>query len=332
MRIALACLALAVAAPAYAQSGPGFDCAKPSSEVELAVCATPELTSLHAKMAAAYAALAGKLSGPARDHLAKEQQRLVAYLNESCVGSRDEVVGCLRDNYQARLNNLRIFGEGVYPFVSTQYLNKKGKVGKISYTIDASWPRFDGTSADFSEINRRYAERANKAAGDVIPKDTSAGDLRGEQDWSYDQSFELQRPSGSAVAVAVNFDGFAGGAHGFAGTDAQLVDLRTGRAAGPAEVFGSGDHWLDVLVPLVRADLKKQFSDDKPGFDDAIEPAKLAKLLREPGHYLWRRDSLQLIFNAYVVGPYVSGQFTVDIPYATLKPLFAAGGPMGDRR
>jgi hypothetical protein len=85
-------------------------------------------------------------------------------------------------------------------------------------------------------------------------------------------------------------------------------------------------------VPLVRADLKKQFSDDKPGFDDAIEPAKLAKLLREPGHYFWQRDSLQLIFNAYVVGPYVSGQFTVDIPYATLKPLFAADGPMGDRR
>src|SRR5262249_20364875 len=162
-------------------------------------------------MAAAYAALAGKLSGPAKDHLAKEQQRFSAYLNETCVGSRDEVVGCLKLNYQARLDNLRVFGEGVYPFGSTQYLNKKGKGGTISSPMRASCPRFAGPAAVFSEINRLYAERANKSAGDVIPKDTSAGDLRGEQEWSYEQNFELQRPSGSAVAVAVNFDGFAGG-------------------------------------------------------------------------------------------------------------------------
>ena len=38
-------LAVAMAAPAYAQSGPSVDCAKPSNEVELAVCATPELTN-----------------------------------------------------------------------------------------------------------------------------------------------------------------------------------------------------------------------------------------------------------------------------------------------
>ena len=92
-------LAVAMAAPAYAQSARSVDCAKPSNEVELAVCATPELTSAHAKMAAAYAALAGKLSGPAKDHLVKEQQRFDAHLNESCVGSRDAVVGCLKLNW-----------------------------------------------------------------------------------------------------------------------------------------------------------------------------------------------------------------------------------------
>jgi hypothetical protein len=108
--------------------------------------------------------------------------------------------------------------------------------------------------------------------------------------------------------------------------------LRNGQAVPPSVVFAKGDVWLKTLVPLVQANLKKQFSDGKPGFDDAIEPDKLAKLLREPDHYYYHRDKLELIFDAYVVGPYVSGPFTVDIPYATLKPLLAKDGPLGSLR
>jgi hypothetical protein len=85
-------------------------------------------------------------------------------------------------------------------------------------------------------------------------------------------------------------------------------------------------------VPLVRSELKKQFTDDRPGFDEAIEPANLAKLLRDPSIYYFQAHRLQLIFNPYAVGPYVSGTFKVNIPYATLKPLFAANGPLGQLR
>jgi hypothetical protein len=81
------------------------------------------------------------------------------------------------------------------------------------------------------------------------------------------------------------------------------------------------------MVQLVGVDLKKQFVE-KPGFDDALEPANLAKLLREPGHYCWRANRLELIFNAYEVGPYVSGSFEVYVPYERLGPLLRADGPI----
>jgi uncharacterized protein YecT (DUF1311 family) len=330
--VVVAALAAMFATPAVAQSGPAADCAKASNEIELAICATPELATADREMAAAYGALNIKLTGAAKDHLLKDQQQWLTIRNEACVGSRVDVIRCIKRHDEARFNNLRAMGEGLYPFVSERALIKTGRVGKISYAIDATWPRFDGTTADFSALNRDYAETTTKAANEVIPPDTSAGDLRGEQLWPYLQWFNLQRPSANAVAVAIISYAFAGGAHGYGGTSAQLVDLRTGRKATLGEVFGSGDAWLQTLVPLVRDDLKKQFANDRPGFDDAIAPANLAKQLRDPSIYYFQAERLQLIFNPYAVGPYSSGTFLVNIPYTTLKPLFAAAGPMGEKR
>ena len=332
MRTAALLIALLAAMPAAAQTGPGFDCTKAANEVELAICTTPQLTAADREMAAAYGALNIKLTGAAKDHLLKDQQHWLAIRSEACIGSRDEVIGCIKRRDASRLANLRVFGEGLYPFISEQALIKRGKVGKITYSIDASWPRFDGPSADFSGVNREYATTTAKAAQDVIPPDTSAGELRGEQVWSYDQTFELRRPSPNAIAVAIGSYGFAGGAHGYGGTAASLVDLRSGSKATLSEVFGRGDAWLQALVPLVRSDLKQQFTGDRPGFDDAIEPAALAKTLRDSSIYYFRESRLQLIFNPYSVGPYVSGTFKVNIPYATLRPLFAADGPLGALR
>jgi uncharacterized protein len=320
-----------VATPAVAQSGPSFDCAKASSEVELAICATPRLALADREMAALYAGLVGKLSGPAKDHLVKDQERWAAIRNDACIGTKDEVIRCLERHYRPRINNLRTFGDGLYPFISEQALLKTGKVGKITYAIDAAWPRFDGTTADFSALNRSTDETTAKAANEVIPPDATAGELRGEQLWPYTQTFELQRPAANAIAVAIATYAFSGGAHGYGGTTAQLVDLRTGRKAELGQVFGPGDAWLQTLVPLVRGELKKQFTDDRPGFDDAIEPAAMTKLLRDASIYNFQAERLQLIFNPYAVGPYVSGTFKVNIPYATLKPLFAADGPLGQR-
>jgi Protein of unknown function (DUF3298) len=128
--------------------------------------------------------------------------------------------------------------------------------------------------------------------------------------------------------VDVSFNGDTGGAHPFGGTRGVLVDLRTGKTATPAQVFAAGDGWLDTLVPIVRADLKKQF-EEQPGFDEALEPASLAKLLRDPRYYHFRRDRLVLVFDQYVVGPYVSGSYSVEIPYEKLEPLLRADGPLG---
>ena len=325
MRFFAAALLVVAASPAFGQSGPSFDCAKASNAIERTICKDPELARADREMATAYAALVAKLGGSAKDDVVKDQARWVGDRNRGCAADTDGIAPCLKKRYAARTTNLRAFADGAYPFISEQSLAKSGKLGKITWSYDIGYPRFDGTTADFSAVNARFANAAKKAADDATPK-ADAGPDR-EQQWTYEQDFKVYRPGANAVTVALNFYGYSGGAHGYGATNCTLVDLRTGKAVGPDDVFAIGDEWLKTMIQIVGADLKKQFVE-KPGFDDALEPAKLAKLLREPGHYCWHAGKLELIFNAYEVGPYVSGPFEVYVPYDRLKPMLRVDGPI----
>lgn len=326
----LAALLLAFAAPVFAPvlaqgGGASFDCGRAGNDIERAICKDAALAKADRELAATYTALLGRLSGPARDELVKDQVRWIADRNRACTLDTDGAVPCLKRRYAAREANLEAFGRGVYPFVSQQALILAGKVGKIAWSYDIAYPQFDGQTADFAALNASFADAARKAAADATPKPDDGVDR--EQAWSYEQDFEIDRPSPHAVTVALDFYGYSGGAHGYGATRCTLVDLRTGKAVGPRGVFADGDQWLKTLLPLVTADLRRQFVD-KPGFDDALEPANLGKLLHEAQHYCWRPDRLELIFNAYEVGPYVSGPFEVNLPYDELKPLLRPDGPI----
>ncbi|CAN5745257.1 hypothetical protein BH11PSE3_BH11PSE3_42970 [soil metagenome] len=328
-RLAIALLFATSVLPAGAALGqgrPSFDCGKASNAIERAICTEPALAKADRDLAAAYATLAGKLVGEARDELAKDQVRWISNRNRACTAAVDEVVDCLKRRYASRGETLRAFADGPYPFVSEQALARQGKRGKITWSYDIAYPRFDGTSADFAALNARIAESAKKKAADATPGADADSDH--EQQWSAEQSFTVHRPNANTVSLAVTFYSYSGGAHGYGATTCSLVDLRTGRAVGPQGVFAAGDQWLRTMTQIVGADLKKQFVE-QPGFDDALEPAKLGKQLVEAHRYCWRTDKLELIFNAYDVGPYSSGSFEVDIPYARLKPLLRADGPMG---
>ena len=66
MRLAAVVLSLMVVSPAFAQSGPSFDCAKADNTIDRTICKDPELAKADREMAAAYTALLGKLRGAAR--------------------------------------------------------------------------------------------------------------------------------------------------------------------------------------------------------------------------------------------------------------------------
>lgn len=210
----------------------------------------------------------------------------------------------------------------------TRTLGGSGTVGKASYSYTISYPQVDGGTADFSALNARFAAQAQRDAASAVPCGHCGIDR--EQEWNYEQSFTVDRPSRRSILITLHAGGYSGGAHPNSGSTCMLVDLRTGREAGPAEVFRAGDAWLDTLAPLVKADLERQFAAGKPGNEQALEPKPLAALLREASIYCWSREQLTLHFNTYAVGPYVSGPFEVEIPRATLRSWISPDGPLGE--
>jgi uncharacterized protein len=189
-------VALVSAAPAFAQSGPSFECAKASNDVERTICKDPKLAKADREMAAAYAALAAKLGGAAKENLEKEQVRWLGDRNRGCAADTDGIAPCLTRRYAARTTNLLASAEGIYPFISEQSLSKNAKLGKITYSYDISYPKFDGTSADFTAVNARFANAAKKAVADATPQADSGLDR--EQGWTYEQGFKIYRPSANA--------------------------------------------------------------------------------------------------------------------------------------
>lgn len=323
LRVVAAAAVLLGSAAAGAQ--PSFDCAKASTVVERTICSSDKLAKADRELASRYGALAGKLSAAAKEHLLKDQVHWIESRSKACTGETEAVTRCLGSRYGARIATLKAMGEGPYPFVSEQTLLRTGKVKATRYEIDAAYPRFDGTTADFSPVNQAFAAAAQEGAKSATPeKDVPAR----ESTWTYQQTFALHRPGPNSVSVATTFYTFTGGAHGLSGVIATLVDLRTGRGVPPAGVFLPNAPWERTITDIARADLKRQFVE-RPGFDDALEPGNFAKLMKDPDRHLFKEDALVLLFNQYDVAAYVMGAYTVTIPYTKLANLIRPDGPLG---
>jgi len=325
--VAVAALFALAPIAASAQGGPSFDCARASNGAERAICKDAALAKADRELSGLYGALLARLSGPAKESLEKSQVRWIVARNRACVPNDDPDVieRCLKTRYADRIADLKASAAGPYPFIEDQSIERRGKVGKVSYTIDLRYPRFAGTTADFTAINRSFADAAAKAARETTP--TADAGLDREEEWQAEQGYSLFRPDPDVVTVALTFWAFTGGAHGYGSTSCTLVDLRTGRTVAPQDVFAAGSPWLREVVAIVGADLKKQFVDN-PGFEDALQTTKLTKTVNTSGHFCWQSDKLQIYFNQYEVGPYSAGPYMVDIPYGRLKPLLRAGGPI----
>jgi uncharacterized protein len=139
-----------------------------------AIAALPVFAQDNAKVAAAergtdvaYAAALGRLSGAAHAHLERDQARWLAN-RRACDFNAVRRNDCLEARYQTRAAKLRLFADGLYPFISEQAIVKSGKLEHGVYAIDASYPQFDSPAADFSAVNRGFADQARRSSDDAL--------------------------------------------------------------------------------------------------------------------------------------------------------------------
>lgn len=123
--------------------------------------------------------------------------------------------------------------------VSIKTLTASGTYVKISYDYTINYPQVDARTADFSALNWDFYTAALRDAGHAVPC-TRCGIDR-EQHWFATQDFTVDRPSRRSILIALEAGDYFGGAHPNSRRACMLVDLRTGREAGPSQVFRAGD-------------------------------------------------------------------------------------------
>jgi uncharacterized protein len=275
-----------------------------------------KISAAEHEMVAAYGALLGKLTGPARLHLEQDQERWLAD-RRACDANAARKADCLASRYQTRAAKLRLFADGSYPFISEQAVVKSGKREHWTYAIDVSYPQFDSPSADFTAVNRSFADPARDTVDDLVQSEFNV---------SYDQTFDLFRLNRDVVSVWVHSE--MSGLNIDISNTGTLVDLRTGRVIPPADVFKPGGEWRARFFELVDAEITKDFLDMRRG----QKPAGLADIFNrlKPADYLFEDDELVLYLPEVAMGLHMRG-YAVEIPYAALKPLLRTDGPLGGR-
>lgn len=268
-------------------------------------------------MTAAYTALAVKLSGAAKVHFEGDQARWQADLR-ACDVQPSRKAECLELRYRQRASLIEVLAAGPYPFISRQAIVQSGEGPRGRYTVDLAYPRFDDPSVDFTKTDRAFAALAQTSLFDAI--DTG-------RNCEIAQTFSLYRLALSVVSITVwrewmgptiNID-----------LSGYLVDLSTGRVLEPEDVFTPGDRWRRRLAELVRQELAKDATDS----DRRGEGNDIASIMREvdPRDYLFEDDKLVLSLSRVASERGMKG-YEVVIPYAALKGILRADGPLGSLR
>lgn len=304
---ALALLAVSIALPAIAQNRPSFDCTKAATAHERTICGNPELAAADREMAAAYAALAGRLTGTAKTHLEASQKRWVADWR-GCDGNPQNLAGCLGGRYRDRTAELKLFASGPYPFISDHAIIVTGK----TYYVDAAYPQFDGTFADFGAVNRRFAESTRK----------DVDFFAGSPDGGFEQDFDLARPMPNLISILLRRSWWT--AHVVISIQGTLIDLGTGRPVGLDALFLSR-HGLDLAIEAV---VRKEFAAEGRGDPPADLASQIAQL--EAAAFIFEADALTVTLDGIARAIAMKG-YTIDIPYADLKGLIRPDGPLAGK-
>lgn len=166
-----------LAAPSALASGPSFDCAKATRQIDKAICAWDTVGSLDGELAAAYkAALAVRPDEDSRTLVAQDQQRWLAARDKQCAldavkpdsGSEEGLspkefgqLLCLQDMYGSQIAHLK---DMVPPLVPTSVTTLPTEPLRAAYPDD---DQPDGYQAQFSPDKALLALGVEDSAGYV---------------------------------------------------------------------------------------------------------------------------------------------------------------------
>jgi uncharacterized protein YecT (DUF1311 family) len=296
---------------------PSFDCAKASTAVEKAICATPDLAEADAALAQAYAALAKTLPPAQQAALRANQRGWLTDRDGGCFDQKDAVlVQCLR----AAIDKRRRFlvGEGANgptsapPLLPAFFYEAKKK----AYEIIIAYPQFAA------------APRFNAAAHDAVFGQDALSEYRqngpnrfnGSSNY-YQASYDITYLDPRLAAVTLDFSAYSGGAHPTSWRIALLWSPATDQPVALDDFLADPAKAVPAISTLCKTIAEKEDWGlfDDPDFDAVVKDAKSWSV---------DKDRVTLLFDAYSVAPYVAGPHECRLTYAELKDWLKPDGPL----
>ena len=149
LRISVAFTATLTMLSSTAIQAASFDCAKASSRIDKAICASPKVSDLDSKLAEIYSAVVLQSSDVESEKLAQR-----SWLKETRNQCQDEA--CLESAYQQRINSLR----ALLPVEKSEAVAKADSVNSEVATAGAAAEEEKKQALDAAEDEKRKAEQA----------------------------------------------------------------------------------------------------------------------------------------------------------------------------
>lgn len=319
--LAAASLLLFAASPAFA-----FDCASATTDVEKAICASPQLLRLDAQLSDAYAAVRSVSSPDQRRMLTRSQKRWIAE-REYCSGVDTGVDACIAQKTKDRLSLLLgapETGPGAPGKLVPVFLVQDGTVKQ--WDIDMSLLRFaDPQTAGEKAFNARVDAILDQAK--LGPHGEESHDMV----YAMEDSLALTYASPALISARHDFYINEGGAHGNYGTDNINIDMASGRELTIAEV--ADETGATALTRLCKAEIdaerRRRVPDagDVP-YDEKTRDATIAETVRDLTSWSIGADEVTVSFDPYAVGSYAEGTYTCSFPMAQVKALAKPDAPL----
>ena len=211
---------------------------------------------------------------------------------------------------------------------------------KSNYQIDAEYPQVSGTvDPAFAKFNQQaralVVAKVAQFKKDMAEQEKNAPAATADEPATLGSDITVGYNVASAKddLISIEFEVgsyYQGAAHPNTYSDVLNFDVKRGKALKLSELFKSGSKYLPTISSYCIKDLKRQARSNKESglADDTIETGAAAEL-KNFKSWTISRKGLIITFDAYQVGPYAAGRQQVLIPFAALKDLIDANGPLG---
>lgn len=172
----------------------------------------------------------------------------------------------------------------------------------------------------FSEYMQTNAELIEDLCADKPLQQCLDEGMAGGLGWESGESTGVVFNDEGVLALASDYGGYSGGAHGYYGTTVHTFDLAAGRMVRAADLFKPGSEGEIVAL------LEQAFRDSRgleAGAD--IKEALLVESIPLTDNFSVDGNGITFVYVPYEIASYADGQIELTLPWQSLKPHLRDG-------